>query len=171
MKFIDRLMVFIAAILLAVLSLMAFSSHIGGLIYAAGDWLYEILMSTWYAAFIFQVVVMLMMVYLLELAFRTSKGMGRLLKRTTETGDIFVSVGTIEAFAKNLAKEVEGVEDVSLNAKPGKEGLDITLKVTAAKGAILPELTSKLEARIKEALPAQSGFPVKSVRTFIKSAV
>jgi hypothetical protein len=171
MKFLDRFIVLLSALLLSVLSLMTFSNCVGGFICVAGDWLYDFLTSTWYATFMLQVLSIVLIACLIEMTFRSGKGMGRLLKRTTESGDIFVSVSTIEAFARNLATEIEGVQDVSLTAKPGREGLDITLRVTASKGAILPEMTSKLESRIKEALPAQSGFPVKSVTTYIKSAV
>lgn len=45
------------------------------------------------------------------------------------------------------------------------------MKVAAAKDAVIPDLVSKLESRIKEALPAQSGFPVNSIKIHIRSAV
>ena len=170
MKLLDRLMAIIAAILLVILSLMAFSSYVGGYVCIVGDWLNDLLMTSWFSAFMLEVLVVLVAAYLLEMALRTSKGMGRLLKRTTESGDIFVSVGTIETFARNLALEVEGVQSVDINAKAVKEGLDLILKVTASKGAVLPEMSAKLESRIREALPAQSGFPVNSVKSYIRSA-
>lgn len=170
MKPADRLMTFFAAVALSALSLMAMSRYVGSVIAAAGDWLYRNLMYTWYTTFLLQLAIVMLVAYLLEMTFRTGKPTGRLLKRATETGDIYVSMGTIESFARNLAKEIDGVQDVDLVAKSGPEGLDFTLKVSASKDAILPELTSKLESRIREALPAQSGFPVRSVKTLVRSA-
>lgn len=170
MKLLDRFMAVIAAILLVILSLMAFSAYVGGFVCLVGDWLNELLMTSWFAAFMLEVLVVLVAAYLLEMALRTNKGMGKLLKRTTESGDIFVSVGTIEAFARNLALEVDGVQSVDISAKSVKEGLDLILKVTASREAVIPEMSAKLESRIREALPAQSGFPVSSVRTYIRSA-
>lgn len=170
MKFLDRLMAILAAVLLVVLSLMSFSAYVGGPVCIAGDWLSNLIMTSWFSAFMFEVLVVLMAAYLLEMAFRSEKGMGKLLKRTTESGDIYVTVKTIEAFARNLALEVEGVQGVDIGAKSGKDGLDLVLKVTAYKGAVIPEMAAKLEARIKEALPAQSGFPVSTVKTYIRSA-
>ncbi len=170
MKLLDRLMAIIAAFLLVILSLMAFSAYVGGFVCLMGDWLNDLLMTSWFAAFMLEVLVVLVAAYLIEMALRTGKSMGRLLKRTTESGDIYVSVGTIEAFARNLALEVDGVQSVDINAKSVREGLDLVLKVTASRGAVIPEMSAKLESRIKEALPAQSGFPVNSVKTYIRSA-
>ncbi|HNZ09336.1 MAG TPA: alkaline shock response membrane anchor protein AmaP [Bacillota bacterium] len=171
MKLLDRIVTLIAAILIGTLSLMALSQYVGGYIGAAGDWLYDRLMYSWVTTFLVQIAVIIVMAYLFEMTIRTGKSEGKMLKRTTETGDIFVSVGTIESFARNLAKEVEGVQEVDMRTKSGPEGLDMVLKVAAAKDAVIPELVSKLESRIKEALPAQSGFPVRSVKIHIRSAV
>ena len=158
MKLLDRFVTLFAAILIGTLSLMALSQYVGGYIGAAGDWLYDRLMYSWATTFLVQVAVIIVMAYLLEMTIRTGKSEGKMLKRTTETGDIYVSVGTIESFAKNLAKEVEGVQEVEMRTKSGPEGLDIMMKVAAAKDAVIPDLVSKLESRIKEALPRRAAF-------------
>lgn len=170
MRFVDRMMIVIASLQLILLSLMAYSNCVGGFICVAGDWLYRNLLSSRVGAFALEVSIILTAVYLLELAFRREESNGRLLRKSTETGDIYISVRTIEAFAKHLAEGIEGVKDVSLNAKPAGEGIDIVLRVVATKDAVIPEMASRMEARIREGLPAQSGFNVNSVKTFIRSA-
>lgn len=171
MKLLDRFVTFFAALLIGALSLMTLSNYIGGIIGDAGRWLYENLMYSWVSTFIMQVAIVMAIAYLLEMTIRPSRGAGRLLKRTTESGDIFVTTRTIESFARNMAREIEGVQDVELTARSKPEGLELVMRVVAAKDAVLPELTAKLENRIKEGLPAQSGFPVKSVKTYISSSL
>lgn len=171
MRLLDRLVTLFSALLMGALSLMTLSNYIGGIIGDAGRWLYDNLMFSWVTTFSLQIAIVMAIAYLIEMSIRPRKGDGRLLRRITESGDIFVTTRTIESFAKNMAKEIEGVRDVELTAKSMPEGLELVMRVVAQKDAVLPELTAKLENRIKEGLPAQSGFPVKSVKTYISSSL
>ena len=87
-----------------------------------------------------------------------------------ENGKLLISKETIQNLVNGVAKEFESAQDVSTNVMMGQDNsvnIDVTLYV--AKEAIIKDLSSNLQVKIKDIVKKSLDIDVKQVNIKIKN--
>lgn len=137
------------------------ASHISGfLVPAHWDWKWII------GSMVISILFLLVSIKLLFSGIKKKATNSTLLKNT-ELGMIRVSISTLDTMAQRAVQDFEQVKDVKTSIVTEEDGVRVHLKVLAMPDAILPELTSSIQQKVKEHIEKASGILVKEVRIYV----
>lgn len=87
-----------------------------------------------------------------------------------ENGQLLISKETLENIVSNIAKGFEGTQNVETKVVLDKENnLNVEVTLYIQENAIIKDLSSKIQVKIKEAVKATSDLDVKKVDIQIKN--
>ncbi len=100
---------------------------------------------------------------------KTEKQMGDGVLLENENGKLIISRNTIQNLVTGVAKEFESATDASSIVRANKEGtLEIDVTIYADPDAIIKDLSTNLQNRIKEIIKKSLDIEVKSVNIKVK---
>ena len=82
-------------------------------------------------------------------------------------GTISITILAIEEIAKRYFDEIKDVRTVNLSTAKTKTGIDITARLTLAPQIVIPEITEKVQAGLKECLENFTGITVENVHVIV----
>lgn len=86
-----------------------------------------------------------------------------------ENGKLLVSKNTIQNLVTSAVKEFESATDAMANAKVNKEGtIDIDVTIYVLQNAIIKDLSSNLQVRVKDIIKSSLDIEVNAVNVKVK---
>lgn len=87
-----------------------------------------------------------------------------------DNGRLMISKDTIENLVNTVAKDFESAEEINTRVELDKENnLKVYVNLVVSQNAVIKELSSNLQTRIKEAIKKTSDLDVKEVNIKIKN--
>ena len=170
MKFFDRIMTFLSAIVVAFLTMIvllpfakgAYPELIAANIYRA------IFKSTW-VAIVVAVLMIILVLYLLLLSVRTAPEGPRSVVRSTTMGDVKISLSAIEDLAFKVSKQHQGVREAAARVEGTFEDLSVNLRLGVYSDVSITQLCEDLEKQLSESIFQITGIEIKSVHFAINN--
>ncbi len=163
-KILDRLLLFIYSLSIAILSVAAILKLSGVL---PSNWIddsdYRVFIST---------IVVLVVLFLLSIRFfyisiRKDRNSVPSIDQRTEFGDIQISVETIENLCLKAASKVRGVRDLKVRVKVNQAGITIEIRAVVDGEFSIPVLSADIQKQVHDYLQETTGIPVSDVSVFI----
>jgi uncharacterized alkaline shock family protein YloU len=88
--------------------------------------------------------------------------------KTTQLGDICISLDAIEALVVKAAGKVPGLREIKPVIKPTAQGIAILIKGTVTAEDSIPQMSLELQEAVKSTIEAIAGVTVIEVRVVIK---
>lgn len=88
--------------------------------------------------------------------------------RTTEIGDVRISLLTLESLATRAARGFRGVHELQTKVRFTETGVRILLKMACDPDLDIPALTEALQSKVKQYVEETTGAHVEEVRVFVK---
>lgn len=88
--------------------------------------------------------------------------------KLTADGEINITNDTLKSLVLKTANNVRGVRDVRVIIRPGKEKLNIVLKVLILPDVNIPETVKELQASVKSYIETIAEIPVGDVRVIVQ---
>lgn len=85
-----------------------------------------------------------------------------------KVGEVHISNQTFESIVTNIAKKYAGVKTAKVNIKIKETGISVDLFAYVLQDTVISDITSKLQADIKEAVLKQTTVVVEAVNVKIK---
>ena len=83
-------------------------------------------------------------------------------------GDVHISTQTFESIVANVAKKYNGIKTAKVNIKLKETGVGVDLYVYVLQDTVITDLTSKIQADIKETILKQTTVAVENVNVRVK---
>jgi uncharacterized alkaline shock family protein YloU len=106
-------------------------------------------------------------VYILINNFRAKQVVQTIIK-TTQLGDICISLDAIEALVVKAAGKVPGLREIKPVIKPAQQGIAILIKGTVTAEDSIPQMSLELQDIVRNTVEAIAGVPVIEVRVVIQ---
>ena len=175
MKFIEKLVLNIYSIIMLVISLVLCLLIFGwvdiGLI---GDMISKLLLNSVYSNVILVISVIFILLSLVCIFFGSSSKennkdkQGVLLQN--ENGKLMISKDTLENLVNTVAKNFESAEEISTNVSLDAENnVTVYVNLVVSPNAVIKELTTNLQQKIKETIKNASDLDVKEVNIKVKN--
>jgi uncharacterized alkaline shock family protein YloU len=174
---IDRLLLFLCSIGLAVLALVVCLTglQIGiqpELVRAGMERFYQDLGWRWVTAAV-SLSVLLISLRLLLVSLSRKKRIDPGVEHKTEVGYIHISLSTIESIALKAARRVKGVRDLTARIRHQAQQGSVTigLKITVDGETPIQPLSEQLQQLVKEQVKAITGVEVSQVSVYVAQTV
>ncbi|OAB32730.1 hypothetical protein PMSD_17320 [Paenibacillus macquariensis subsp. defensor] len=163
-KILDRLLLFIYSLSIAILSVVAIL-HLSGVL--PSNWIedpdYRVFIST----IVVMVVLFLLSIRFFYISIRKDRNSVPSIDQRTEFGDIQISVETIENLCLKAASKVRGVRDLKVRVKVNQAGITIEIRAVVDGEFSIPVLSSDIQKQVHDYLQETTGIPVSDVSVFI----
>jgi len=163
-KILDRLLLFIYSLSIAILSVAAILKLSGVL---PSNWIddsdYRVFIST----IVVMVVLFLLSIRFFYISIRKDRNSVPSIDQRTEFGDIQISVETIENLCLKAASKVRGVRDLKVRVKVNQAGITIEIRAVVDGEFSIPVLSSDIQKQVHDYLQETTGIPVSDVSVFI----
>ena len=83
-------------------------------------------------------------------------------------GDVHISTQTFESIVTNVARKYNGIKTAKVNIKLKETGVGVDLYVYVLQDTVITDLTSKIQADIKETILKQTTVTVENVNVRVK---
>jgi len=93
------------------------------------------------------------------------------LVKDTANGAIRISASALTALARRGAAKVEGIREMRCMITPEHGSVAIMFLVTLMPEVVVPELTEKLQAEVKQYVQEHAGISVQSVRVRVEETL
>jgi uncharacterized alkaline shock family protein YloU len=87
----------------------------------------------------------------------------------TNEGEINISNDTIKALVLKTASEVRGLREIRVMIKPGKDNINILIKVQIMPDLNIPQTVKEVQEKVKSYLEAIAEIPVGEVRVTVEN--
>jgi len=124
-----------------------------------------------YTALTVLVLVALISVRMFYISVRRSRMHAPYIADRTEIGEFRISLETIENLSLKAASRVRGTRDLRVRVNVTPPGLQIEVRTIVDGERAIPELTSEIQAAVKEQIEQITGYPVVSVTVFVANTV
>ncbi|MHA0855562.1 alkaline shock response membrane anchor protein AmaP [Paenibacillus sp. CMAA1364] len=163
-KILDRLLLFLYSLSIAILSVAAILQLNGALPFKWVD-------QSNYGVFI-TVIIGLVILFLLSIRFfyisiRRDHNKTTSIDQHTEYGDIQISVETIENLCLKAASKVRGIRDLKARIRMDQAGIDIKIRAVVDGEYSIPTLSSDIQKQVHDYLQETTGIPVANVAVYI----
>jgi len=88
---------------------------------------------------------------------------GKVITKTTEMGEISISLSTIESLVERVASQNPSIKDLRTRVRKKDDQVYLFLKVTVLPDTVIPDTISKLQKSVKEYVENISGIKVLDV--------
>lgn len=122
----------------------------------------DMLTSHWYYALI-GLVLLVLSIRLLVSAVSSEKRANGGVMRSSENGEIRISLETFESLATKAVRQVSGIRDTKVRVDAGLEGLIVNVKLTVLPDVNIPKTVSDVQSSIKSYLESITEVLVKEV--------
>ncbi len=83
-------------------------------------------------------------------------------------GDVHISTQTFESIVMNVAKKYNGIKTAKVNIKLRETGVGVDLYVYVLQDTVITDITSKIQADIKDTVLKQTTVAVENVNVRVK---
>ena len=83
-------------------------------------------------------------------------------------GDVHISTQTFESIVTNVAKKYNGIKTAKVNIKLRETGVGVDLYVYVLQDTVITDITSKIQADIKDTVLKQTTVAVENVNVRVK---
>lgn len=175
MKFIEKIVLNIYSIIILVISivlcLLVFGWVDMGII---GDIIRKILTNTTGSNIVLGISVIFILLSLICIFFDSSSKQSKKDKQgvllQNENGKLMISKDTLENLVNTVAKDFESAEEITTNVTLDKENnVTVFVNLVVSANAVIKELTTNLQQKIKEAIKTASDLEVKEVNIKVKN--
>jgi len=91
------------------------------------------------------------------------------ISRSTNIGEIKISLETIENIALAVTRKIAGIKDIKTDTSKTDEGVTIELKVVLLPDVNIPSLSEEIQKRVKQSVESTAGIIVSNVSVAIDS--
>ena len=109
-------------------------------------------------------------VYCLLVLFRHRKRKDRFIMQKMESGDLAISLKTLESMIAKCLDQHKEIQVQSVRTENQRDGLVVTIHGTVAGGISIPLTVDTLQKQIKQYVTACSGIEVKGIKVLIESS-
>ena len=175
MKFVEKIVLNIYSIIILAISIMLCLLIFGWIDYSVvGNITKNVLSSSTWSNIILGISVVFIILSLICIFFDSSlkknskDKQGVLLQN--ENGKLMISKDTLENLVNSVAKDFESAEDISTSVSLDKENnVTVFVNLIVSQNAIIKELTTNLQQKIKETIKTASDLEVKEVNIKVKN--
>ncbi len=111
----------------------------------------------------------LIAIILLALSFRPAKKTTDAVLKSSEYGEVVISIAAVESMVLRIVQQINGIKDISRKAVFTDEGFIINIKIGVKPDVALPDLISDLQARTKEYVEEITGIKVLEVKVTVEN--
>ena len=115
------------------------------------------------------IILVLISIRLFYLSVRRAHGRLASIDRTTEYGDVKISLDTIRSLALRSAGRVKGLTEIKTRIRITVTGVEIDLRAVVDGDTSIPEITEEAQHTVKSHVEAMTGLPVAAVSVFISN--
>ncbi len=112
---------------------------------------------------------LLIALILLASGFSPSKKPGSATLKSSEYGEVLISVSAVENMVLRIVQQTKGIKDVSRDVRFTSNGLVVNMKISAMPDVSLPDVIEELQAKTKEHLEEITGISVHEVKVLVDS--
>lgn len=163
-KIMDRFLLFIYSLCVAVLSVIA-------ILFLSGAIPQKLDASYGPAAYVTAVsvaaVLFLLSIRFFYISLRTGRSSVPTVDQRTEFGDIQISLETIENLSLKAAAKVKGIRELKARIRVSQAGLEIMIRAVVDGDHSLPVLTSEVQRQVHDFVQETTGIPVADVSVYI----
>ncbi|HEY2493893.1 MAG TPA: alkaline shock response membrane anchor protein AmaP [Paenibacillus sp.] len=163
-KLLDRLLLFLYSLIVAVLSVLAILLLSGVAPFNEIDADNQTVFTT---SIIVLAVLFLLSVRFFYISIRRDRNAVPSIDQRTEYGEIQISVETIENLCLKAASKVRGVRDLKARVRVTQSGIDITIRAIVEGDLSIPVMTSDVQKQVHDYLQETTGIPVANVSVYI----
>lgn len=163
-KIMDRFLLFIYSLCVAVLSVIAIL-FLSGAIPQTLDASYG--PAVYVAAVSVAAVLFLLSIRFFYISLRTGRSSVPTVDQRTEFGDIQISLETIENLSLKAAAKVKGIRELKARIRVSQAGLEIMIRAVVDGDHSLPLLTSEVQRQVHDFVQETTGIPVADVSVYI----
>jgi uncharacterized alkaline shock family protein YloU len=160
----DRILLFFYACIVAFISLLVF-------IQAIGFNVFPLVFGADGTAIAIGVSLLLFLISVRFLLIRSGRRRRRepeAIIRTTDCGDIRISLTTLESLAVRAARGIRGVHDLKTKVHKTEHGIRVAMKMACDPDLDIPVLTETLQTKVKHYVEETSGTNVEEVRVYVE---
>ncbi len=117
------------------------------------------------------VVFLLIALILLSFGLRSAKKGGSAVSRSSEYGEVQVSIATLENMVLRVVQKTQGIKDVSRKITYTPDGLIVRIHIRVMPDEPLPGLINDLQSRTKEYLEDITGITVHEVKVIVDNII
>ncbi len=117
------------------------------------------------------VLFLLIALILLSFGLRSGKKREKSVSRSSEYGEVQVSIATLENMVLRVVQKTQGIKDVSRKVTYTPDGLVVTIHIRVMPDEPLPGLTSGLQSGTKEYLEEVTGITVHEVKVIVDNII
>ncbi len=165
MKFWDRVIGFLAGIILAVfgvLMLLIIFKTAGPLVSSLNN---PSIKELWWLMLI-GFISLITAIYLFSMAFRTQHEEKTIIGETS-LGEIRITVSAVENLALRAVRKLRGVKEAHVGVRADLSGLDIFIEVTVNPDLSIPQISEEIKTRVDEYVYETVGMRVNSVKVLV----
>lgn len=170
-KVLDRLLLFLYSIAIAVASVVAIIAASGGL---SEKWMTEVVYdftgevrAVQISVIVAGIILLLLSVRFFVLSVRRDSHSAPSINQRTEHGDIRISVETVENLALKAASRTRGVKDLRARVRVSEAGLGILIKAFVEGDGSIPAMSEEMQRTVSQQIEEATGIPVAEVSVFI----
>lgn len=163
-KLLDRLLLFLYSLSIAVLSVLAILQLSGVAPFNEIDYDNETVYITSISVL---AVLFLLSVRFFYISIRRDHSAVPSIDQRTEYGEIQISVETIENLCLKAASKVRGVRDLKARIRVTQSGIDITIRAVVEGDLSIPVMTAEVQKQVHDYLQETTGIPVSNVSVYI----
>ena len=115
-------------------------------------------------------ILLLLGMYCLLMLFRHRKRRDKFILQKLESGDLAISLKTLEAMVQKCVEQHSEITTESIHLENQRDGLLIRIRGTVAGGISIPLTADTLQKQVKQYVTACSGVEVKGIRIQIESS-
>lgn len=174
MKFIEKIVLNIYSIIMLVISILACLLVFGWVDYSIiGDIIKNVLSNPVCSNILLGISLVFILLSLVCIFFDSSSKkdeikQGVLLQN--DNGKLMISKDTLENLVNTVAKDFESAEEISTSVELDKENnVTVFVNLIVSSNAVIKELTTNLQQKIKETIKKASDLEVKEVNVKVKN--
>ncbi|BFH61684.1 alkaline shock response membrane anchor protein AmaP [Paenibacillus azoreducens] len=163
-KILDRLLLFIYSLSIAIISAYAILRW-SGLVPGLQEYLNSTQLQV--VSITVSAVLLLLSVRFFYISIRRERVHIPSIDQRTEYGDIQISVETIENLSLKAAARVRGARDLKARIRVTEAGLEIMIRAVVEGDLSIPTMTTDIQKQVHDYLQETTGIPVSSVAVYI----
>ena len=116
------------------------------------------------------VILLVLGMYCLLMLFRHRKRKDKFVVQKLESGDLAISLKTVETMVEKCLKQHNEIQTESIKLENQRDGLLIRIRGTVAGGISIPLTVDTVQKQVKQYVTAGSGVEVKGIRIQIEAS-
>ncbi|WP_059052370.1 alkaline shock response membrane anchor protein AmaP [Paenibacillus senegalimassiliensis] len=167
-KILDRLLLFIYSLSIAILALFAILLLTKVLPLGENVLKHQ---AYYISAWTVVIILLLLSIRFFYISVRRDRASMSSIDQRTEYGDIQISVETIENLSYKAASRVRGIKEVKTRIRITEAGLEIVVRAMVDGESSIPSLTEEVQKQVHDHVEEITGIPVTYVSVYIANLV